>query len=168
VLSLLIFLRCESAFSAESEHTAGCVFQASQFLRRAKSASLKFPRVLLWRSTHPLFIQFLPSVLSFQELGARPVLTVRALFHVRLVWLSLARIVQSPVSIVVQDRPACLVHSGHSLSVCLDFQFLVPAKQGDGGPAVHESLTLLLSFFCKVLVCESLQRNPGIALESPD
>jgi hypothetical protein len=31
-----------------------------------------------------------------------------------------------------------------SLPVCLDFQFLVPASQGDGGPAVHESSTLLL------------------------
>jgi hypothetical protein len=72
--------------------------------------------------------------------------------------------------------PSCLPRSlrSVSLSVCLDFQFLVPASQGDGGPAVHESSTLLLgvcssvSFFCKVLVCESLQRDPGIALESPD
>jgi hypothetical protein len=58
--------------------------------------------------------------------------------------------------------------------VCLDFQFLVPASQGDGGPAVHESSTLLLGacssvvFFCKVLVCESLQGDSGIPLESLD
>jgi hypothetical protein len=60
-----------------------------------------------------------------------------------------------------------------SLPVYLDFQFLVPASQGDGGPAVHW-VTLLLGvcssvvFFGKFLVCESLQRDSGIALELPD
>jgi hypothetical protein len=89
---------------------------------------LEFPQDLLWRSTQPFFIQFLPSVLSFEELGARPVLTVWALFHVRLVWLSLARIVQSLVSIIVQDRPACLIHSGQSVYRCawiFSFWFLL-------------------------------------------
>jgi hypothetical protein len=70
-----------------------------------------------------------------------------------------------------QSCPAALSFSWICLSVNLP---VYPASQGDGGPAVHESFNsaawclLKCDFFYKFLVCESLQEDPGIALELPD